>query len=176
MEEPSVSATVTDAAGKDWTFHLIPGGKWSDGTPLTAEDAAKGYKALALHPPGSTFPVHADIFKHLYDKTTPSPFPDIKILIERELERPLKEVFAEFSETPIASASVGQVHFATLRTGEKVAVKVQHPGIEERVAVDFEIMEPMVRFVENLFAASRVWQPREHLLEIQAMLLQLMIC
>ena len=113
-----------------------------------------------------------DEFKHLYDKTTPSPFVEIKALIERELERPLKEVFAEFSEVPVASASVGQVHFATLLSGEKVAVKVQHPGIEERVAVDFEIMEPMVRFVENLFAASRVWQPREHLMEIQAMLLR----
>lgn len=113
-----------------------------------------------------------DEFKHLYDKTTPSPFLDIKALIERELGRSLKEVYAEFDEAPIASASVGQVHFATLLTGEKVAVKVQHPGIEERVAVDFEIMEPMVRFVENLFAASRVWQPRDHLLEVQAMLLR----
>ena len=111
-----------------------------------------------------------DEFKHLYDKTTPSPFPEVKALIEQELGRPLMETFAAFEETPVASASVGQVHFATLRTGERVAVKVQHPGIEERVRVDFEIMEPMVRFVENLFAASRVWQPRDHLLEVQAML------
>ena len=111
-----------------------------------------------------------DEFKHLYDRTTPSPFPEVKVLIEEELGRPLKEVYAEFSETPVASASVGQVHFARLHTGEAVAVKVQHPGIQERVRVDFEIMEPMVRFVENLFAASRVWQPREHLLEVQQML------
>jgi ubiquinone biosynthesis protein len=113
-----------------------------------------------------------DEFKHLYDRTTPSPFPEVKALIEEELGRPLADVYAEFDEVPVASASVGQVHFATLRTGEKVAVKVQHPGIQERVAVDFQIMEPMVRFVENLFAASRVWQPREHLLEVRAMLLR----
>ncbi|HET6403492.1 MAG TPA: AarF/UbiB family protein, partial [Candidatus Thermoplasmatota archaeon] len=111
-----------------------------------------------------------DEFKHLYDKTTPSPFDEVRALIEEELGRPLAEVFDEFSETPVASASVGQVHFARLKTGERVAVKVQHPGIQERVRVDFEIMEPMVRFVENLFAASRVWQPREHLLEVQQML------
>ncbi|MEA3199359.1 MAG: ubiquinone biosynthesis protein [Thermoplasmata archaeon] len=111
-----------------------------------------------------------DEFRHLYDRTTASPFPAIKALIESELGRPMKELFEEFDEVPIASASVGQVHFATLRGGERVAVKVQHPGIEERVRVDFEIMEPMVRFVENLFAASRVWQPREHLLEVQQML------
>lgn len=111
-----------------------------------------------------------DEFKHLYDKTTPSPFHEVKALIESELGRSLGDVFSTFEEIPVASASVGQVHFATLRSGERVAVKVQHPGIEERVRVDFEIMEPMVRFVENLFAASRVWQPREHLLEVQSML------
>jgi ubiquinone biosynthesis protein len=111
-----------------------------------------------------------DEFKHLYDKTTPSPFADIKVLIETELGAPLRDVYAEFDEVPVASASVGQVHFATLRTGERVAVKVQHPGIQERVQVDFEIMEPLVRFIENLFAASRIWQPREHLLEIRTML------
>lgn len=109
-------------------------------------------------------------FRHLYDKTTPSPFEHVKALIEEDLGGPLTEVFAEFDETPIASASVGQVHFARLRSGEAVAVKVQHPGIAERVRVDFEIMEPMVRFVENLFAASRIWQPREHLVEVQQML------
>ena len=111
-----------------------------------------------------------DEFKHLYDKTTPSPFDEVRDLIEAELGRPLKEVFSQFDEEPVASASVGQVHFATLASGERVAVKVQHPGIQQRVAVDFEIMEPLVRFVENLFAASRVWQPREHLLEVHAML------
>ena len=111
-----------------------------------------------------------DEFKHLYDKTTPSPFVEVRALIEEELGRPLEEVYDEFSEVPVASASVGQVHFARLKSGETVAVKVQHPGIQERVRVDFEIMEPLVRFVENLFAASRVWQPRDHLLEIQQML------
>ncbi len=109
-------------------------------------------------------------FKHLYDKTAASPFEEIKALIESELGRPLEDVFTDFSPKPVASASVGQVHFAKLRSGEEVAVKVQHPGIQQRVAVDFLIMEPIVRFVENLFAASRVWQPREHLIELQHML------
>lgn len=113
-----------------------------------------------------------DEFKHLYDKTQASPFADIKKLIEQELGQNLADVFDEFGEVPIASASIGQVHFAKLKSGEKVAVKVQHPHIEHRVATDFEIMEPMVRFVENLFAASRVWQPRSHLLEVQGMLLR----
>ncbi|MHB8605758.1 MAG: ABC1 kinase family protein, partial [Thermoplasmatota archaeon] len=111
-----------------------------------------------------------DEFRNLYDRTTPSDFDLVKAQIEKELGRPLDEVFLEFAEIPVASASVGQVHFATLRTGERVAVKVQHPGIEERVYLDFEILEPMVRFIENLFAASRVWQPREHFREVFEML------
>jgi ubiquinone biosynthesis protein len=109
-------------------------------------------------------------FRKFYDRTTPTPYPEVKALVEGELGKPLKEVFAGFAEEPIASASVGQVHAATLRTGEKVAVKVQHPGIEGLVSLDFEIMRPLVRFVQNLFAASRLYQPSEHLHEIEEML------
>ncbi|HLE96223.1 MAG TPA: AarF/UbiB family protein [Candidatus Thermoplasmatota archaeon] len=113
-----------------------------------------------------------DEFRHLYDKTTPSPYEEVKRVIENELGRPLLDVFSGFDEVAIASASIGQVHFATLKNGERVAVKVQKPGSEERVFTDFQIMEPLVRFVENLFAASRIWQPREHLLEVYAMLVK----
>jgi len=111
-----------------------------------------------------------DEFQNLYDKTAASPYDEIKSLIESELGRPIGEVYEQFDEKPVASASVGQVHFATLKGGGRVAVKVQHPGIHERVRVDFQIMEPIIRFVENLVAASRVWQPREHLLEVEEML------
>lgn len=113
-----------------------------------------------------------DEFRHFYDRTRPSPFPEVKALIEAELGKPLGEVFSTFAEQPIASASIGQVHVATLRTGEKVAVKVQHPGTAALVAIDFEVMRPLVRFIENLFAASRLFQPSAHLHEIEDMLAQ----
>ncbi|HEV8361371.1 MAG TPA: AarF/UbiB family protein [Candidatus Thermoplasmatota archaeon] len=109
-------------------------------------------------------------FRNFYDRTRPSPFPEIKELIERELGKTLGEVFTSFSEQPIASASIGQVHVATLRTGEKVAVKVQHPGTDTIVAIDFDILRPMVRFFQNMFAASRIYQPSEHLHEIEDMM------
>jgi len=51
-----------------------------------------------------------------------------------------------------------------------VAVKVQHPDIEARMATDFDILRLLVRFTERVFAASRVWQPVEHLEEIRLML------
>lgn len=111
-----------------------------------------------------------DEFRHFYDRTRPSPFPEVRALVEQDLGRPLEQVFATFDEQPIASASIGQVHAATLLTGEKVAVKVQHPGTAELVRIDFEVMRPLVRFIQNLFAASRLFQPSEHLHEIEEML------
>ncbi len=111
-----------------------------------------------------------DEFRNLYDQTPPTPFPEIQEVVEEELGEPLDEVFASFDPTPVASASIGQVHFATLQSGERVAVKVQHPGIEERIALDFQILGPIVTFIERVFAGSRVWQPKEHLEELQVML------
>lgn len=109
-------------------------------------------------------------FRNLYDQTEPTPFPQVREQVESELGERLENVFRDFSEEPVASASIGQVHFATLKTGEEVAVKVQHPNIEQRVWTDFRIMRPIVEFIEKLFAASRVWQPSDHLHELAEML------
>ncbi|MFA5943734.1 MAG: AarF/UbiB family protein [Candidatus Thermoplasmatota archaeon] len=108
--------------------------------------------------------------KTLYDKTTPSPYDEVRAVIRRELGRDIEQVFASFEPDSIASASIGQVHRATLKDGTKVAVKVQHVGIEEAMELDFEILRGLVSFVEKTFAASRLWQPREHLEELRLML------
>lgn len=60
----------------------------------------------------------------------------VRRVIESELGEPPERLFAEFSDTPLASASIGQVHRATLHDGRAVAVKVQHPGIEAAVEAD----------------------------------------
>lgn len=108
--------------------------------------------------------------KKLYDKTTPSPYEEVRAVIRAELGRDIEQVFASFEPEAIASASIGQVHRATLKDGTKVAVKVQHVGIEESMELDFEILRGLVSFVEKTFAASRLWQPREHLEELRLML------
>lgn len=113
---------------------------------------------------------YVDEFKKLYDKTTPGPYDEVRAVIKAELGREIEEVFGSFEPEAIASASIGQVHRATLKDGTKVAVKVQHPGIEESMVLDFEILRGIVSFIEKTFAASRVWQPREHLEEIRLML------
>ena len=61
-------------------------------------------------------------------------------LVEKELGRPLKEIFAEFSLEPLAAASISQVHEARTFNGEHMAVKVQRPGIKRIIDTDLEIM------------------------------------
>jgi len=62
----------------------------------------------------------------------------VRRTVERELGRPVDVVFAAWDDTPIASASIGQVHVATLHDGRRVAVKVQHDGIEGAMAADLQ--------------------------------------
>jgi ubiquinone biosynthesis protein len=77
----------------------------------------------------------------LQDQVPPRPYQDIETrLLEEFGGRAPREVFAEFAHEPIASASIGQVHLARLRSGEKVAVKVQYPDIEEIVRTDLRAL------------------------------------
>jgi len=95
-------------------------------------------------------------FKKLQDKVPPIPFGDIKGVIERELERPLNEIFAELDPESIAAASVGQVHMARLFTGENVAVKVIRPGIDKKIREDIRIMYALAKRIEKTFEIGRV--------------------
>ncbi len=113
---------------------------------------------------------YVEEFRKLYDKTTPSPFAEVRRVVKAELGRDIEEVFATFEPEALASASIGQVHHATLKDGTEVAVKVQHVGIEEAMVLDFEILEGLVTFLEKTFASTRVWQPTEHLAELRLML------
>ena len=113
---------------------------------------------------------YTEELKKLYDKTTPSPYAEVRSTVRAELGRDIEEVFASFEPDAIASASIGQVHRATLKDGTKVAVKVQHVGIQESMELDFEILRGLVSFMEKTFAATRIWQPREHLEELRLML------
>jgi len=77
----------------------------------------------------------------LQDRVPPHPFDEIKVQIERELGRPVSELFQSFEEIPVASASLGQVHRARDLAGRDVAVKVLYPGVERSVAIDLRMLK-----------------------------------
>lgn len=97
---------------------------------------------------------YIEVLSRLQDAVPPRPFPVIKRRIERALGRPLADIFAAFDETPIASASLAQVHKAQLKDGRTVAVKVQYPGIQDIVANDLRnvrlLLRILARFERNL--------------------------
>lgn len=96
----------------------------------------------------------ADELSKLQDEVPPVPFESVKKMVETELEKPLDELFIEFEEDPIASASIAQVHRGVLKDGSKVAVKVQRPNITEDIQKDIAIMRYLVgqvnRRISNL--------------------------
>jgi ubiquinone biosynthesis protein len=79
-------------------------------------------------------------FRLLRDRVPPEPFTTVRRTIEEELGRPLGEVFVSFDREPIASASIAQVHAATLRSGERVVVKVQRRNVASLVRLDIAAM------------------------------------
>lgn len=85
----------------------------------------------------------------LLDSAPPVPSDQIIETIERELGQPISRLFADFSADPIAAASIGQVHRATLHDGTEVVVKVQRPNIERIVQADLNILMTQARFLEG---------------------------
>lgn len=91
-----------------------------------------------------------DVFRKeletLQDSVPPRPFGEVEVRLREELGgKSPQEVFAEFDVQPVASASIGQVHVARLHSGEKVAVKIQYPGIETVVATDLRALRRVFR-------------------------------
>lgn len=101
-------------------------------------------------------PEYIEEFKKLQDSVPPVPFADVKAVIEKEVKRPLPEIFAAFEEKSIAAASVGQVHIARLHTGEKVAVKIIRPGIDRQIKQDLRLMYFLAARVERSLEVGRI--------------------
>ena len=100
----------------------------------------------------------AEELTKLRDNTPVTPFEEIKEVIETELGQPLDEVYSEFEEEPLGSASIGQVYKATLKeSGEKVAVKVQKPGSYEIVAADVRIMVNLAEKADKYITKTRTF-------------------
>lgn len=100
-----------------------------------------------------------DELRHLQADVPADPPEQIRRVIELELGHPVSELFAEFDEQAMASASIGQVHRARLKSGEWVVVKVQHAGIERKVEVDLDILAGLATLAE-MSAEFQNYHPR----------------
>ncbi|MBN1432333.1 MAG: AarF/ABC1/UbiB kinase family protein [Methanomicrobiaceae archaeon] len=95
-------------------------------------------------------------FKKLHDHVGPVPFSELRPTIEKYCG-PIDEAFEYFEETPLAAASIGQVHRALLKDGTIVAVKVQRPNITETIETDTLIIEHMAKRYERVNPAIRAY-------------------
>jgi len=106
--------------------------------------------------------VPADIFQELQklqDQVPPVAAQEVVSEIESELKSPMEEVFSDFDETPMAAASIGQVHRAQLKTGEKVAVKVQRPNIRRVIEEDINILRALAGLAERHLPDAELYDP-----------------
>lgn len=96
----------------------------------------------------------------LQDEVPPFDSFQARKIIEQELDEPTSKLFKEFCEIPIASASLSQVHKATLPNGEIVAVKIQRPDIRELIKLDLEILEDLAGFIDRRLGNGWVYHPK----------------
>jgi ubiquinone biosynthesis protein len=112
----------------------------------------------------------ADELAALQDKVPPFPAAQSRALIEQAFGRPIDAVFARFEAEPVASASIAQVHFAELKDGREVAVKVLRPGMRDVIEQDLALLHTIAAWVERLSADGRRLKPREVVAEFDGYL------
>ena len=140
---------------------VLEGEDLAEVDPAQAADAAR--LAADLEAMGPTFvklgqllssrvdlvpPAYVEALARLQDDVAPFPADEAEEIIGRELGVRLSKVFPTFDREPLAAASLGQVHRATLRDGRKVVVKVQRPGIRETVLEDLEVLGELADLVD----------------------------
>jgi ubiquinone biosynthesis protein len=96
--------------------------------------------------------------KKLQDHAKPLPFADVLSVIHQTCPN-VEDWFCEIDETPVASASIAQVHRAVLKDGTQVALKIQRPGIPEVIENDLGILKSMAERIESVFPESRIYNP-----------------
>jgi len=103
-----------------------------------------------------------DEFEKLQSNVPPFPVAEARALIEAELGRPLMDVFSEFDDVPIGSASIGQVHRARLLVGgDEVVVKVQRPGVRDKVESDLRLLHELVRLTGSFLNNQGLANPQD---------------
>ena len=108
----------------------------------------------------------------LQDDVEPFPYEDVERIVTEELGVRPSKAFSRFDQTPLAAASLGQVHRAALRDGREVAVKVQRPNVREQVLKDMETMEEVADFLDHHTETGRRVGLKRMVTELRASLLR----
>jgi ubiquinone biosynthesis protein len=113
---------------------------------------------------GQLMSTRADVFppeyirelKKLQDQVPPIPFEEIKAVIEKELKRPVADIFVSIEEKALAAASVAQVHMAELDEDRRVVVKVIRPGIDKKIREDIRLMYYFAEKIESSIEIGQI--------------------
>ena len=146
--------------GRQRFMHKVMTMKQSDAVRLTKAFEELGPTFIKL---GQLLSLRPDLideeycreFKKLRDDVPGFSFEYVKEVIRKDLKQEMGAIFSRFEEKPIASASIGQVHEAVLKNGEKVAVKVQRPNIRETIMDDIDIMYHLAQLFAKHSAALK---------------------
>ncbi|WP_428992139.1 ubiquinone biosynthesis regulatory protein kinase UbiB [Luteibacter yeojuensis] len=112
----------------------------------------------------------ADELALLQDQVPPFPGAEARAIVERELKAPVSTLYASFDEVPLASASIAQVHAATLHGGREVVVKVLRPGIDQRIARDVSLLHSLGALAQRWHPNADKIRPLEVVAEVEKML------
>ncbi len=113
----------------------------------------------------------ADELAKLQDRVPPFPGREAREVVERTLGKPVGELFQEFSEVPLASASIAQVHAARLKDGREVVVKVLRPGVQRIIRSDLDLLYLIAGLAERYWRDARRLRPREVVSEYEKTIL-----
>ena len=112
----------------------------------------------------------ADELSQLQDQVPPFSGAEARAIAERELKAPIGQLYARFDETPLASASIAQVHAATLHDGSEVVVKVLRPGIKQRIDRDVKLLRSLGELAQRWHPNADKIRPLDVVAEVEKML------
>src|ERR1051325_6360836 len=115
---------------------------------------------------------YLDALARLQDKLEPFPFGEVERIVSSELGLRVSKAFEHFDSTPIAAASLGQVHRATLRNGLPVVVKVQRPDIRQQIVEDLDALGEVAVFLDGHTEMGRRYEFKNMLEGLRQSLLQ----
>lgn len=157
-----------------WAFSKTRKGDLGKRTRIALEELGPIYIKLGQlfsTRPDFIDPIIADELKLLQDSVTPFLTPSVHDLLYEYLESSPADIFSDIEENPLASASIAQVYAATLRTGEKVVIKIVKPGIISVIKTDLGVLKKVASIIESRTNFGRRLKLKEVLLDYEKVIL-----